>query len=157
MTYSEKLKDPRWQKKRLEILKRDKFTCQLCGDKDTTLHVHHKSYGNNPWESKNKNLITYCCHCHSIVEYYKDNELSSEPVRAFKAKTESFYFIHVITRRSYNKNAFAIFSFEYNTDINKIELTSVVFPDQLEDINKEIIKQGLKHFNPADQVLQTGK
>jgi hypothetical protein len=26
--YSKKLKHPRWQKKRLEILDRDKFTCQ---------------------------------------------------------------------------------------------------------------------------------
>jgi len=28
LTYSEKLKDPRWQKKRLEILSRDNFTCE---------------------------------------------------------------------------------------------------------------------------------
>ena len=34
MGYSEKLKDPRWQKKRLEILERDNFRCQYCGDKN---------------------------------------------------------------------------------------------------------------------------
>ena len=33
MNYSEQLKSPKWQKKRLEIMQRDKFTCQLCGDK----------------------------------------------------------------------------------------------------------------------------
>lgn len=32
MTYSQKLRDPRWQKKRLEILERDSFTCQHCHD-----------------------------------------------------------------------------------------------------------------------------
>lgn len=31
--YSQKLLDPRWQRKRLEILQRDDFTCQVCSDK----------------------------------------------------------------------------------------------------------------------------
>jgi len=30
--YSKKLKDPRWQKKRLKIFKSDKFKCKICGD-----------------------------------------------------------------------------------------------------------------------------
>lgn len=29
MTYAEKLKDPRWQKKRLRILERDAFACHM--------------------------------------------------------------------------------------------------------------------------------
>lgn len=50
--YSEKLKDPRWQKKRLEIMARDFFTCQMCQCKDNTLHVHHRHYigGREPWD-----------------------------------------------------------------------------------------------------------
>jgi hypothetical protein len=39
MTYSEKLKDPRWQKKRLEVMKRDDFKCKLCNDETTTLQI----------------------------------------------------------------------------------------------------------------------
>jgi 5-methylcytosine-specific restriction endonuclease McrA len=35
-TYGDKLKDPRWQKRRLEIFKRDEWTCQQCGDTETT-------------------------------------------------------------------------------------------------------------------------
>lgn len=71
--YSEKLRDPRWQKKRLEILDRDKFTCQLCNDKKTTLNVHHKEYisGRDVWQYSNKMLITYCETCHLFVEYSK--------------------------------------------------------------------------------------
>lgn len=68
MSYSDKLRDPRWQKKRLEILNRDDFQCQLCLDKDTELHVHHKSYSGEPWETDSSELITYCKHCHHIVE-----------------------------------------------------------------------------------------
>jgi len=54
MTYSEKLKDPRWQRKRLEVMQRDDFTCRNCGAKDKTLHIHHVRYlkGFEPWEYK---------------------------------------------------------------------------------------------------------
>ena len=38
-TYLEKLKDPRWQKKRLEILERDGWKCMACGEKEKTLRV----------------------------------------------------------------------------------------------------------------------
>lgn len=65
--YSEKLRDPRWQKKRLEIFNRDKFTCVLCLDKSTTLHVHHEEYFGDPWEAENGNLKTLCAHCHSLL------------------------------------------------------------------------------------------
>jgi hypothetical protein len=67
-SYSELLRDPRWQKKRLEILQRDKFTCRSCQDTTTTLHVHHSYYqkGNMPWEYPNSSLITLCAPCHEI-------------------------------------------------------------------------------------------
>jgi len=65
-TYSEQLKDPRWQKKRLEILNRDNWKCVQCGNDKLTLHVHHKSYiGNkNAWEYNDLDLITLCEYCH---------------------------------------------------------------------------------------------
>jgi hypothetical protein len=68
--YSELLTDPRWQKKRLEILERDKWTCQFCGDIETTLHVHHKEYlrGKKPWEYEDANFQTLCKNCHTITE-----------------------------------------------------------------------------------------
>lgn len=67
MTYAEKLKDPRWQKKRLEILNRDGWSCQFCGNTKSTLHVHHKAYqGNNPWETDDDLLEVLCEDCHDI-------------------------------------------------------------------------------------------
>jgi 5-methylcytosine-specific restriction endonuclease McrA len=73
MTYYEKLKDPRWQKKRLEVMERDEFTCQLCTKTDVTLNVHHKSYiyGNDPWDYELDNFVTYCEKCHSLEEQSK--------------------------------------------------------------------------------------
>ena len=77
-TYSDKLKSPKWQKKRLEILQRDDFTCQLCKSTEKTLHVHHNEYEGykDPWDYDNKKLITYCDSCHHAVESYKINGFS---------------------------------------------------------------------------------
>jgi hypothetical protein len=73
MAYSDKLKDPRWQKRRLEILERDGWACQICEDKEHTLHVHHKIYeqGKAPWEYDNDSLVTLCQNCH---DDYLDEE-----------------------------------------------------------------------------------
>jgi len=70
--YQKKLLDPRWQKKRLEILGRDRFTCRVCWDTERTLHVHHKRYNGNPWEAEDKDLITLCESCHEIESDAKD-------------------------------------------------------------------------------------
>jgi Zn finger protein HypA/HybF involved in hydrogenase expression len=69
-TYSELLKDPRWQRKRLEILQRDSFTCQSCMDSESTLHVHHKHYikGRLPWEYEEHELVTLCESCHGSMD-----------------------------------------------------------------------------------------
>lgn len=69
-TYSDLLKDPRWQKKRLEILARDEWKCQSCYDSETTLHVHHKHYhkGHKPWEYEDRELVTLCENCHEAID-----------------------------------------------------------------------------------------
>lgn len=66
MTYSQKLKDPRWQKKRLEILQRDNFTCQKCKAIDKTLNVHHRWYekNNEVWDYPDIAYQTLCEDCH---------------------------------------------------------------------------------------------
>jgi hypothetical protein len=71
-TYSEKLKDPRWQRKRLEIMQRDNFKCTQCGDTSTTQNVHHWQYSKEPWDAKNEDLTTVCRSCHEEIEQCKD-------------------------------------------------------------------------------------
>lgn len=68
--YSKKLRDPRWQKKRLEIMKRDDFSCIKCGDNESPLNVHHCYYkkGNEPWEYDDSSLVTLCENCHKEEE-----------------------------------------------------------------------------------------
>lgn len=66
--------DPRWQKKRLEILERDNFTCIICGSTEKTLHVHHKKYIRNRkvWDYDNDYLVSLCDNCHNIEHNYTD-------------------------------------------------------------------------------------
>jgi len=81
MTYSEKLKHPKWQKKRLEVLQKDNFTCQFCGEKEKTLHVHHYIYrkGMQPWDYELCDLGTLCKDCHKINHFKKIN-ISSQKI-----------------------------------------------------------------------------
>jgi len=77
-TYKEKLLDPRWQKKRLEVLSRDSFTCLRCGDDKSTLHVHHNSYKGNPWDVKLEELETICASCHAKEHQKEEPEFTYE-------------------------------------------------------------------------------
>jgi hypothetical protein len=88
MKYTEKLKHPKWQKKRLEILNRDNFTCQNCGSTETTLHVHHRVYSNGePWEIDNKRLVALCEDCH---ESEKNKLIQYEPLLLEQLKIKFF-------------------------------------------------------------------
>lgn len=63
--YSEKLRHPKWQKLRLEVLERAGWKCQCCGDDNTTLEIHHLVYSNGePWETPPKHLECLCSVCH---------------------------------------------------------------------------------------------
>lgn len=76
--YWQRLLDPRWQQKRLEILRRDNFTCHLCFEPDKTLHVHHFLYRKNaePWEYPDHELVTLCEECHEEEEERRTELLS---------------------------------------------------------------------------------
>jgi hypothetical protein len=79
--YSAKLKDPKWQRRRLEILGRDDFRCRLCQDTAATLAVHHLAYtAAQPWDEPESNLITVCEHCHELIKHPRGRH----QVRAFQ-------------------------------------------------------------------------
>lgn len=66
MTYREQLLHPNWQRKRLEVLQRAEFACEMCFESERTLHVHHKRYvkGRMAWEYDLGELIALCDSCH---------------------------------------------------------------------------------------------
>jgi len=52
-----------WQQIREYVLKRDNYTCIMCGKNGGRLFVHHKTYIRHGHESPS-DLITLCYTCH---------------------------------------------------------------------------------------------
>lgn len=78
MTYAEKLRHPRWQKRRLEIFQRDQWTCRCCGGKELNLQVHHLVYGKqDPWDYPDHCLLTLCENCHGERTEIMDRMLNA--------------------------------------------------------------------------------
>lgn len=74
MTYSETLRDPRWQKRRLEVMERDGWACRSCNATHKTLNVHHNLYygpSYPPWDYPDALLFTLCEDCHKEEEQAK--------------------------------------------------------------------------------------
>lgn len=131
LSYSDKLKNPKWQRKRLEIMKRDKFTCKLCKDTETTLQVHHKEYinGNDPWDYDNSYLITLCEHCHTEIEDLKGDgeEISYGSIAIYKSdhwsnKSRMMFISHngICTLRIYDKDNCYIVGFNIDSELGAI-------------------------------------
>lgn len=97
--YAEKLKDPRWQKKRLEILQRDEFTCTICQDKTTTLHIHHLKYKGDPWSVENNHLVSLCADCHLVIETY--NIDYNDILVGLKKQSEDYVWVFIILKSKY--------------------------------------------------------
>ena len=72
--YYELLKDPRWQKKRLEVLDGAEWRCEECGGENETLHAHHCYYEKNkaPWEYPDHAFTCLCETCHNHVHALQD-------------------------------------------------------------------------------------
>lgn len=80
-TYAQKLRDPRWQKRRLEVFERDRFECQSCYSSDKELQVHHLKYiqDADPWDYELSDLKTLCDECHGMIS--KCGRIVAENVR----------------------------------------------------------------------------
>jgi hypothetical protein len=126
--YSRKLSSPLWQKKRLEVLNRDDFTCKICGDKETELHVHHLKYKGEPHEADLIDLQTLCSHCHYIEEICKSAKISL----SYVIKNNGILIAKVSTGKM------LLFSIDNNKDI--ISYVSISNPNEFIK-NFEIIKE----------------
>jgi len=95
-TYSEKLRSPLWQRRRLEIFQRDNFQCQSCDRTDLTLHVHHLKYFPNlePWEYEDHYLVTYCELCHNSEHLMGDSIRES----LIQIVSENSLYIHLVAQ-----------------------------------------------------------
>jgi hypothetical protein len=133
-SYSEKLKDPRWQKKRLEILQRDGFNCCICGDENSTLHVHHRYYinGRDPWDYDDNILTTLCDGCHTFeheCEYSANNLINILKYSGFyNSDIEELAKVFLQIRTPYPKEVFvAALSKIFTNDVHTHEFMKIYF------------------------------
>jgi 5-methylcytosine-specific restriction endonuclease McrA len=97
MTYSEKLRDPRWQKLRLLIMQRDNFRCIFCGSETKNLQVHHILYKKRePWDYPEWVYQTLCEDCHEERQELTDKIVDG--LRIAIAKIPSIRLIESSTR-----------------------------------------------------------
>lgn len=66
-SYSELLRDERWQRKRQNVKEKANNTCQDCGSRKK-LEVHHcyYKYGLDPWQYPIDSLRCLCSKCHEL-------------------------------------------------------------------------------------------
>lgn len=153
LTYAEMLKDPRWQKRKTEILTRDRFTCQLCGDTEKSLHVHHKYYLNNhlPWEYGDSALITLCEDCHSWV-HENGNEVYNASIKIGDVvyyEHSDYYNYGIVFFINYRERSFSTLMVDSGIGFSEC----VIYHFQFEDINRNV--QTVEDFFSEDNYDST--
>lgn len=99
MNYSDKLRHPCWQRRRLEKMRHADFSCEVCGDNTEELHVHHPQYitGWEPWDYPDTMLMCLCKTCHDIM-HMDQNKVRKHCVRLAVEPRHVPYYDRVIHR-----------------------------------------------------------
>lgn len=65
--YQKLLRDPRWAEFSDEVKSRKGNVCEVCGDDDVKLEVHHLGYKEDhlPWEYEDYEVAVVCRDCHA--------------------------------------------------------------------------------------------
>lgn len=81
-SYIEQLKTPMWRERKSEILKRDNYSCRICGAYNCEINVHHVNYipYRMAWEYPNEMLISLCKDCHNKLH----NKMNSKELNGFR-------------------------------------------------------------------------
>jgi len=86
--YFDLLKNPKWLRKRKNIILRDGGKCTKCRSK-INLQVHHIYYYTDkpdPWLYPNKYLITLCDNCHKDYHINNEVEIKNKETKSAKRK-----------------------------------------------------------------------
>lgn len=81
-SYMEQLKTPMWRERKSEILKRDNYSCRICGAYNCEINVHHVNYipYRMAWEYPNEMLVSLCKNCHNKLH----DKMNSKELYGFK-------------------------------------------------------------------------
>lgn len=157
-SYSEKLRDPRWQRKRLEVMDRDSFRCRRCGCGSKTLNVHHLIYrkGAEPWDYPSDHLRTLCEECHAHVEN-AEVRLALSSVAVSNIPPKVLQSLMLSLRFAAHHIDFSHFQFEFYGDI--VDLASIMLMMASDFLRDEAVKArcsahqdtNMSHENPNNQ------
>ena len=64
------------------VLNRDNYTCQICGEKDTRLEVHHIQFRSKGGSNMMDNLVTLCLDCHKQI--HSGGLVFDKKIKSFK-------------------------------------------------------------------------
>lgn len=112
-SYSDQMKNPLWQKKRLHMLESKGWKCEVCGAEEKTLHVHHKQYksGAKIWEYEDNELAVLCENCHKetheILDFLKSLIVDMHPsrMRYFLSFIRAAYIV-LVNRTEHPKDSY---------------------------------------------------
>jgi len=112
MSYADKLRDPRWQKKRLLILQRDRFECRDCRNSHRELQVHHCFYSKcEPWEIADEMLLTLCVDCHETRQAMQNEaKFNLARLMAHLSKNELLAFTESLDDAANNETPWPVIS-----------------------------------------------
>lgn len=113
--YAQKLRDPRWQKRRLEILEAAQWKCEDCENDGSELQIHHCCYikGREPWEYTRNSLMALCDRCHQ-----ERQQVEAEAKSAFSVLLR-FSPFHVVRMWSSILENCVIKDVRYNSDLKE--------------------------------------
>jgi hypothetical protein len=125
ITYSEKLQDPRWIKKKDEICTRDNFSCRICYTTQKPMHVHHLTYffDKEPWDYDNDLLKTLCKKHHENEHGCKEvfNNLLLEAMKKGFYYEDFLNIATVILKMFDNKQVYEYFYAKLDKMVSDIE------------------------------------
>ncbi len=122
-SYDDHLKHPKWQKKRLEILQRDAFSCTNCGDEESQLQIHHKKYvrGRMPWEYDDWDFTTLCEHCHELITKHIKAGQNPDCFDVLKVKKDGKITCYVLTQHGITRHSFGDNSTELHIEAETLK------------------------------------
>lgn len=105
------------------VLARDRYTCQVCKQKNKIFNTHHIVYRSHGGSDRADNLITVCTDCHTGANHKKGAVFSKWME---KGKTLPIYketvFMNVIRRRIFMRYPDAIISYGSDTTPRRLAL-----------------------------------
>lgn len=109
MNYEEELKDVRWLKRRVDILIKRNFTCEICGG-TYNLQIHHKKYHKScrPWEYDDDDLVCLCQNCHELQHEKKELKLKGNYLLLplYYLEEDNSFMLHNVGNIFYSDNPF---------------------------------------------------